>query len=483
MAVTSYRRWSRLTYLSRSRPSVGASLWPRAAGVGSRLTASWGETVLSLRPVLARNAAIAEGDHQLAQAAGTAVGAGDGTTGALVAPASSRHGMPLPSQPAARFHREIITDRATWDGWVAEADRGSFLQSFEWGELKSRFGWEPVRLAVLSRDRLVAGAQVLFRQLPFGTLAYVPRGPIINGDEPTAWRHLLAGLHQVAQDRRAFCLKIEPAEVSSPGLAAGLIELGGRLAPSIQPRSTLVVDLSAGPAATWNQLAAGTRYNVRLAARRGVTVEERGRAGLADFYRLLEQTSQRASFAVHDAAYYSAAWETLGEHHLARLYTACHEGEILAAALVLRIGDRAYHAYAASSTLGRRLKPNDFLLWESIRRAQTEGGSSSSSQGCASYDLWGIPDQVGRAVENGEEPSDTGEGDLWGVYQFKRGFGGRVVRHVGAYDWVYSASRYWLWRTLQPGARELKARAWRKHEAGRASDTPAESAADRDPAK
>jgi len=354
--------------------------------------------------------------------------------------------------PLARWPCYLVEDRGAWNAWVAEAP-GNVLQAYEWGELKARFGWESVRLAVPGRGRIVAGAQVLFRRLPVGTFAYVPRGPLVDYADAAALDSLLAGLHALARQRGAFCLKIEPDQPGTPELAARLERLGFRPAPGVQPRSTLVVDLSGGPAAVWRRASARVRYNVRLAARRGVRVAEGGVEDLPTFYRLLLQTSRRAGFAVHGPEYYSALWEELGPRRLARLLIARHEGEPLAAALVLALGEVAYHVYAASAGEGRHLKPNDLLQWEAIRRAQAEGR--------AAYDLWGIPDEVGRAVEVGQEAAEPGTGGLWGAYQFKRGFGGKVVRYAGAYDWVYSPARYWLWRTFQARAQHLGARARR----------------------
>jgi lipid II:glycine glycyltransferase (peptidoglycan interpeptide bridge formation enzyme) len=165
---------------------------------------------------------------------------------------------------------------------------------------------------------------------------------------------------------------------------------------------------------------------------------------------MLLQTSRRAGFPVHSPEYYSAVWEELGGRGLARLLMARYEGDALAGAMVLTLGGRACHVYAASASEGRRLKPNDLLQWEAIRRAQAEGR--------VAYDLWGIPDEIGRAAETGQEVVASEAGGLWGAYQFKRGFGGQVVRYAGAYDWVLSPSRYWLWRAFQAQARHLRAK-------------------------
>lgn len=350
-----------------------------------------------------------------------------------------------PHSPLAHRSCQLVTDPDAWDALVVEAG-GCFLQAYAWGEVKARFGWETARLAVDGGGR-PACAQVLFRRLPLGTLAYVPRGPLVDYADAPARDALLASLHELARERGAFCLKIEPDRPDAPDLAAGLARLGFRPASGIQPRSTLVVDLSAGLAAAWQRLSAGVRYNVRLAARRGVRVDEGDAADLPTLYRLLVETGQRAGFQIHSPEYYSAVWEEMGRRGLARLLIARHEDEPLAAALVLSVGGQAAHVYAASTSAGRQLKPNDLLQWEAIRRAQAAG--------CVAYDLWGIPDEVGRAAA-GEEAAVPGNGGLWGPYRFKLGFGGKVVRYAGAFDHVYSPARYRLWRALRDRAGWLR---------------------------
>ncbi len=179
-----------------------------------------------------------------------------------------------------------------------------------------------------------------------------------------------------------------------------------------------------------------------------------GRPAAAALSTDLACSSASSGSRAATAASYFHEWASaeLGERGQARLLLARHEGEALAAALDLRLGGRVAHVYAASASGGRHLKPNDLLQWEAIRRAQAAG--------CGTYDLWGIPDEVGRAAEAGRDPEGGSADALWGVYQFKRGFGGQVVRHASAFDWIYSPGRHWLWRTLQRERRRLRARAW-----------------------
>ena len=114
------------------------------------------------------------------------------------------------------------------------------------------------------------------------------------------------------------------------------------------------------------------------------------------------------------------------------------EGEMLAAIAVFALGTRAWYMWGASGESGRNLMPNHALQWAAMRWAK--------ARGCTLYDLWGIPDEVGANPDAYTEPESWGEGGLWGVYRFKQGFGGQVVRYTGAWDMPLSRPGYALYK-------------------------------------
>ncbi|MFQ6058126.1 MAG: lipid II:glycine glycyltransferase FemX [Anaerolineae bacterium] len=326
----------------------------------------------------------------------------------------------------------------TWEAFVAEAATGHLLQSCHWGAFKSRFGWRPLRVLVEEDQRITAGAQVLLRKLPLGCLAYVPRGPVLAPDDREVLALLLPTLHQVARREGAIFLKIEPNWEDDPALGHLLEEHGFRPSPqTIQPRTTLVLDLTADLDDLLARMKPKTRYNIRLAERKGVVVREGREEDLPAFYRLLQVTSRRNAFAIHAQEYYEEVWRRFVPRGMARLFLAFYEGQILAGLMAFALGRTAWYLYGASSDRHRNLMPNHLLQWEAIKWAK--------AWGCTAYDLWGIPDEVGQALARGREP-EPGTGGLWGIYRFKRGFGGRVVRYLGAYDAVYRPVLYWLAR-------------------------------------
>jgi len=323
-------------------------------------------------------------------------------------------------------------DQAAWDALVAAAPGGHVLQSWAWGDLKARFDWHPCRLAAGP-----ACAQVLYRRLPggLGTIAYVPKGPLADFSDGAAMRALLAAIRPLARQQRALCLKIEPNREDDPALAERLRTMGFRPSPqAIQPRRTLVVDLDAEPEAFLERMKQKTRYNIRLAARKGVTVRAGDEADLPEFYRLMELTAARDRFGIHSRAYYETAHRLFVPAGSGCLLLAEHEGQLLAGLVAFAFGDTACYMYGASSDEKRSLMPTYLLQWEAMLWAR--------KQGCRAYDLWGVPDEEEETLEAGFEARSDG---LWGVYRFKRGFGGRLVRTIGAWDLVYAPLRYRLY--------------------------------------
>jgi peptidoglycan pentaglycine glycine transferase (the first glycine) len=340
--------------------------------------------------------------------------------------------------PVRAFEGE--EDQRVWDEWVAATPGGHLLQSWAWGELKARFGWHAQRVAAGP-----ACAQVLYRPLPggLGTIAYVPKGPAVDyadrAQGEAALRALLAAIEPLARHQRAICLKIEPDLEEDPASNSRiwelLVGLGFRPSPqTVQPRRTLVVDLDADPEEVLGRMKQKTRYNIRLAARKGVTVRVGDEADLPAFFRMMEVTAVRDDFGIHSRNYYETAHHLFVPTGRGRLLLAEHEGELLAGLVVLSFGDTAIYMYGASSDDKRNLMPTYLLQWEAMQWAK--------EQGCRTYDLWGVPDEDEATLEAGFAARSDG---LWGVYRFKRGFGGRLVRTVGAWDLVYAPLRYRLY--------------------------------------
>jgi len=328
-----------------------------------------------------------------------------------------------------------VPAREEWGDFVLSRG-GHLLQSWSWGEFKGRFGWDTERLAVRDAGGELEGvAQVLIRPLPLGSLAYVPKGPVALPDDRETWVRLLHMLREFGRERGATFLRVEPDWEGEFPLSELLVGEGFRVSDeAIQPRTTIVVSLEGEEEEILSQMKSKTRYNVRLAKRKGVTVREGGEEDVSLFYGLMEETRERDAFGIHDGQYYLEAWRTFVAQDQARLLLAYYGDEPLGGLMAFAFGSSAYYLYGASSDRHRNLMPNHLLQWRAMLWAR--------ERGCTGYDLWGIPDEAGEDEEDMEEVSKRG--GLWGVYRFKRGFGGRVVRYAPSYDYVYSRVLYWL---------------------------------------
>ncbi|HJX37813.1 MAG TPA: peptidoglycan bridge formation glycyltransferase FemA/FemB family protein, partial [Anaerolineae bacterium] len=287
-------------------------------------------------------------------------------------------------------------------------------------------------------------AQVLVRHLPLGKMAYVPKGPVTDPGDRGTWIKLLRMQRDFGRAGGVTVLKVEPDGEGEHPLRELFEEEGYRVSGrGIQPATTLVVSLEGDEQEILGQMKPKTRYNVRLAERKGVTVRQGDEADVSVFYGLMEETRDREAFGVHEEEYYLEAWRIFAPVDRVGLFLAYYEDEPLAGLMAFAFGTRAYYLYGASSERHRNLMPNHLLQWRAMLWAR--------GRGCTSYDLWGIPDEAGDEEEDMEEVLERG--GLWGVYRFKRGFGGRLVRHSPSYDYVYSPLLYWLGTNVYPRIR------------------------------
>ncbi|MEX0985149.1 MAG: peptidoglycan bridge formation glycyltransferase FemA/FemB family protein [Actinomycetota bacterium] len=318
--------------------------------------------------------------------------------------------------------------RAEWDALVAREPTFGLLQSWGWGTFKERMGWRVVRVAAERDGALVAGAQVLVKRLGPAAFAYVPRGPVGAWLDAGVANPLLSAVRRVAREHRAVVLRVEPASPADSTAGSVMRSEGFRSGRGTnQPRATIIVDMADGSEQALARMHQKARYNIRRAERQGVQVRLGGIEDLPAMHRMMQITGERAGFRVRDLAYYRTQWETLAPTGCLRLFIASHDGLDLAMNVSAIHGRIGAYLHGASANLRRDLNPNEYLMWDAMRWAESEG--------CTAFDLWGVPDEVGEAALAGEEVRvpERLEG-LWGVYGFKRRMGQRVELYTPAHD-------------------------------------------------
>ncbi len=344
-------------------------------------------------------------------------------------------------------------DSETWNKTIEALPGAHILQTWEWGQLKASYGWEP--LPQIWRDdagQVQAAALVLQRTIrPAGLAAqlrilYVPRGPMMDWSDNHLRERVLNDLQLFARKQGAIFIKMDPdlpVGVGIPGQPEAQDQRVGQQAQTefaqrgwkfsddqIQFRNTVWIDLN-GTEADWlARMKQKTRYNLRLAEKKGVVVRAGSSSDLPFLYKMYAETSVRDGFVIRPESYYLKVWQTFMDANMAVPLIAEADGEIVAAVMVFMLAQKAWYLYGMSRQLHREKMPNYLLQWEAMRLAK--------SRGCVMYDLWGAPDEFNE--------TDS----MWGVFRFKEGLGGQVVRTAGAWDYTPRPWLYNIYTQLLP---------------------------------
>lgn len=350
---------------------------------------------------------------------------------------------------------DIQLETARLDQWneiIAALPGAHILQTLEWGQIKSRYGWQPKPHFWRAEGRVLAAALILQRSIPMPLLGsrlhvmYAPKGPLLDWRQGPVRERVMADLELIARQHGAIFIKIDPDVTLGCGhpdesnakddplgqaILSELNASGWRFSDEqIQFRNTVLIDLAPTLDALLANMKQKTRYNIRLAQRKGVIVRAGNVDDLPALYRMYAQTSLRDGFVIRDEGYYTDVWTTFMRAGMAEPLIAEVDGELVAAVIVFRFADKAWYLYGMSIEKHRNKMPNYLLQWEAIRRAKTAG--------CQVYDLWGAPDVF--------DESDS----MWGVYRFKSGLGGQVSRQLGAWDLAVRPFYYQVYTQALP---------------------------------
>jgi lipid II:glycine glycyltransferase (peptidoglycan interpeptide bridge formation enzyme) len=339
------------------------------------------------------------------------------------------------------------TDPPTWNAFVSSEANAHFQQSWEWGELAPDLGGTAHRLAALDGDRMV-GAMQVFANPIWGTGSthlYVPRGPAVLEPSVEVLGSLFDAARRLGGDVDALGIRVEPNAAScNAAWKSALRATGMRPAfPPSQPRSSWMLDVTRDEESLLSNMKQKTRYNVRLASRKGVEIVVGGSDDEDDFYALFHETADRDDFFVHGKAIYErmfAAFRATGNFCM---LLARHGGRLIAAITLIRFGSTCWYVHGASSGEHRNLMATYLLQWNGIQQAKRWG--------CSLYDFRAIPDVL------------RDDQDMYGVYRFKEGFGGYQFTTLHTHAAPYRHAMFGLWQLWFRARFELRAqqRRWR----------------------
>lgn len=311
-----------------------------------------------------------------------------------------------------------------YEEFVRSHRNGSLMQSVLWHGVKQNWKHD-IAVVRAAGGSICAGISVLARKMPgFGTtMLYAPRGPVCDYDDSPLLKELQQGIDQVAKKHNAHIFKMDPdLRVGETNFLEAAQALGYRRFyeptgfATIQTRFNYRLYFEGrGEEQILADMHSKTRYNIRLAERKGVTVRVGTKADLDDFMHLMDVTGTRDGFSVRSKDYFETMLDTLGEH--IRLYLADYEGKPIAGAITSNYAGKTCYIYGASDNEHRNVMAPYLIQWEMIRWALETG--------CTVYDFMGVS---GNMDEN--DP-------LYGLFRFKDGFKGVVDELVGELDYVY----------------------------------------------
>ncbi len=300
------------------------------------------------------------------------------------------------------------------------------LQAYQWGEFRKKTGVQVERLGFFVNGKLDSTMQVTFHKVPFLNrfVGYYPKGPTPNEDQ-------MAALNQLAKKYNAIYIKLEP-NVKKPLEQARTENETVKFLQKFQTeegralftRYTFELDLRNSEEELASKQSSKTRYNVKLALKKGVKViEDTSEQGLADYLKILEETTKRQGFYAHTPDYFLKLWETLKDSGILHIFKAIYENQVLVVWIVFVFNEVLYYPYGASSSQHREVMASNLMMWEVIRFGK--------NQGCKNFDMWG---------SLGPDPDPK---NPWsGFHRFKKGYGGELVEFIGSYDLINDYPSY-----------------------------------------
>jgi len=325
-----------------------------------------------------------------------------------------------------------------FNSFIAGHPKGHAMQLWEWGDIKGRTGWKPWRLILEDDNGAWAAATVLERQLPMlkAPIFYCPRGPVVDMTDKDKLEATLREIEKLARQRKAILLKIDPdIPISNETVVKLLKDVGfkqvdkGKNFEGVQPKFVFRLDITPDEDTLLANMHQKTRYNIRLAMKKGVTVRLGTREDLPKFYEVLKETAERDKFLIRAYSYFEDLYDTLVPAGYGQLFIAEYQNKIIAGTFAFITGDKAWYIYGASSNSHRNVMPNYLIQWEMIRWAKANG--------CTLYDFRGV---------SGDLSEDN---PLYGLYKFKKGFNGQFTEFIGEWDYVYRPVMYAIWQAAE----------------------------------
>lgn len=308
------------------------------------------------------------------------------------------------------------------------------LQTWEWGDFQISQGHKVYRLGVFQNNKMFSAYSVSFHKIPKTNFSV---GTILRG--PEVDEEMVQNIEKIAKDENAIFVKFEPDvyqkifdEVNNPKSFSVDMHFKNMVASpkvAFYPYS-YIVDLTKTEDQLLETMHSKTRYNVKVANRYGVKIEEKtDDKGFEIYLKLLIETTRRQGFYLHTEKYHRELWKTLKNTGMVHILLASYQEKVLAAFMIFKLKDKLFYPYGASLDTNREVMAPTLLMWETIKLGK--------KLDCKVFDMWG---SLGPDAKEGEQG--------FGFHRFKQGFGGQLVQFVGTYDLVINPSLYKIYNLV-----------------------------------
>ncbi len=317
---------------------------------------------------------------------------------------------------------------------IANPDGGHFLQSFQWGEFKAKWEWEPQRFILEENNGKKLAIQILKRKTPLGWIWYCPKGPNLASFSAAQWPHILKSLAKTAQKNNVLLIKIEPEVIETKEeikkyKSFGLVK--SRL--DLQFKATTFVDLRKSEEEIMAGFKQKTRYNIRLSQKRGIAVQENNSSdGINIMYNLYKETGNRANFFLRPKEYTLEYWKKCINANLGKIFIARINNEPVAGLFAYYLGKKIWYKDGGSSRNHKESMSPYALQWSVMQWAKKNRFET--------YDMVAVPPKSERSEKS----------PWWGLYKFKSGFNPNITEFVGCLDLPIKKRSYSIWRKIEP---------------------------------
>lgn len=298
------------------------------------------------------------------------------------------------------------------------------MQSWQWGDFRISTGTPLVRYGIFNKDKLDRAFQISFHKIPFTSqyVGYLPKGPLPD-------KELASALEIIASEKNCAFIKLEPNILSG----TEPFTIYPSFLPSPKPLFTkynFIIDLSLDENTLLKNTHPKTRYNIKLAQKKGVKVLEKSDdKSFEQYLELYFQTTKRQGYHGHNRDYHKKVWEVLKKEEMVRLLIAYYKNEPLTAWMLFNFKDILYYPYGGSSQNYREVMASNLIAWEAVKLGK--------KLGLKKFDMWG-------ALGPDADPKDP----WYGFHRFKQGYGGELVEYIGTFDLVKNQALYFIFTSI-----------------------------------